>query len=30
MRRTDGEEQGMSRGGEIREGEDQRMSRGES
>ena len=30
MRRTDGEEQSMSRGGEIREGEEQRMSRGES
>ena len=29
MRRTDGEEQSMSRGGEIREGEGQRMSRGE-
>ena len=30
VRRTDGEEQSMSRGGEIREGEEQRMSRGES
>ena len=29
VRRTDGE-QSMSRGGEIREGEEQRMSRGES
>ena len=29
MRRTDGEEQSMSRGGEIREGEGQRTSRGE-